>query len=240
MAVVYIGDGIYRGLSSDTKPTTGLNANAVFIETDTKQVFYWTSTAWTNKHLTTAHAQASAAETVASWKVSDSTSTVDIVNASSTDAVFSPWIRAFNLDTANPGLFFYAYIGNALDTGAEAGMRLDVRKQDNTALATRPLFSFRNAGTEVFNIGQTSFGFANKDLANVGNVTITDAKNVVVGSTTGTKIGTATTQKIGFFNATPVVQPAANPDTSDGLVATLQTEVNELKALLRSLGLMAP
>jgi hypothetical protein len=69
--------------------------------------------------------------------------------------------------------------------------------------------------------------------------TITDATNIVLGSTTGTKIGTATTQKLGFFNATPVVQAAANPDTSGATLAALETEVNELKALLRTYGLMA-
>lgn len=53
-------------------------------------------------------------------------------------------------------------------------------------------------------IAPTLFGVTLNDT-----VTIADAKNIVVGTTTGTKIGTATTQKIGFFNATPVVQPAA-------------------------------
>lgn len=48
----------------------------------------------------------------------------------------------------------------------------------------------------------------------VAGLTMTDAKNIVVGSTTGTKIGTATTQKIGFFNATPVVQPATTGTTT--------------------------
>jgi hypothetical protein len=38
---------------------------------------------------------------------------------------------------------------------------------------------------------------------------LADAGDITVGTTTGTKIGTATTQKIGFFDATPVVQPAA-------------------------------
>lgn len=40
-------------------------------------------------------------------------------------------------------------------------------------------------------------------------LTIKEAANIAVGTTTGTKIGTATTQKLGFFNATPIVQPAA-------------------------------
>ncbi len=42
------------------------------------------------------------------------------------------------------------------------------------------------------------------------------AKSIIAGTTNGLKIGTATTQKLGFYNATPVVQPAANTDTSTG------------------------
>ena len=40
-------------------------------------------------------------------------------------------------------------------------------------------------------------------------ITLADAIDIVVNATTGTKIGTATTQKLGFWNKTPVVQPAA-------------------------------
>ena len=43
-------------------------------------------------------------------------------------------------------------------------------------------------------------------------LTLADALNIAVNTTTGTKIGTATTQKIGFYNSTPVVQPAAIAD----------------------------
>lgn len=39
-------------------------------------------------------------------------------------------------------------------------------------------------------------------------LTLADAVNIVVNTTTGTKIGTATGQKLGFWNATPIVQPA--------------------------------
>lgn len=41
------------------------------------------------------------------------------------------------------------------------------------------------------------------------SLTLADAFNVVANTTTGTKIGTAVGQKLGFWNATPVVQPAA-------------------------------
>jgi hypothetical protein len=46
------------------------------------------------------------------------------------------------------------------------------------------------------------------------NLTMADAKNIVINATTGTKIGTATTQKIGFYNSTPVVQPATTGTTA--------------------------
>lgn len=42
-----------------------------------------------------------------------------------------------------------------------------------------------------------------------GNVVIVDNNNLGFGTINGTKLGTSTSQKIGFFNATPVVQPAS-------------------------------
>ena len=66
---------------------------------------------------------------------------------------------------------------------------------------------------------------------------LADAGNITLGTTTGTKIGTATTQKIGFYNATPVVQPAAvaNATTAVDVI----TQLNDLLAKLRTLGIIA-
>jgi hypothetical protein len=68
-------------------------------------------------------------------------------------------------------------------------------------------------------------------------ITVSDGGNVVLGTTTGTKIGTATTQKLGFYNATPVVQPAAVADATDA--ASVITQLNDLLARLRTLGIIA-
>ena len=43
-------------------------------------------------------------------------------------------------------------------------------------------------------------------------LTVGDAVNIATNTSTGTKIGTATGQKIGFWNTTPVDQPAAVAD----------------------------
>jgi len=69
-----------------------------------------------------------------------------------------------------------------------------------------------------------------------GNLTIS-TKDIVTDTTTGTKIGTATTQKIGFFNKSPVVQPAAVADATDA--ASVITQLNLLLGRMRDLGLIA-
>jgi hypothetical protein len=75
-----------------------------------------------------------------------------------------------------------------------------------------------------------------------GAFTVADARNIAVGTTTGTKIGTATTQKIGFFNATPVDQPATVTDptgvTTDEDVEA-RTAINAIIDRLQELGLIA-
>lgn len=86
--------------------------------------------------------------------------------------------------------------------------------------------------------------------------TMADATNLVVGSTTGTKIGTATTQKIGFYNQTPVVQPASATGnvhtvtagsttnvfvntTFDGSTGSTAYTVGDVVKNLKAIGLLA-
>lgn len=66
-----------------------------------------------------------------------------------------------------------------------------------------------------------------------------EGTDIVCQTTTGSMIGTGSTQKIGFWGATPVTQPVANADTSGASLGDLETEINQLKALLRTIGLMA-
>jgi len=74
-----------------------------------------------------------------------------------------------------------------------------------------------------------------------GHFNMPEAGNIVLGTTTGTAIGTAAAQKLGFWNATPVVQPAAVADASGGATvdAEARTALNDLLAKLRTIGLIA-
>ena len=53
-----------------------------------------------------------------------------------------------------------------------------------------------------------------------------DGNDLTFGTSTGSKIGDAATQKIGFWNATPVAQPAATGETT-GFTAGSGTAVND-------------
>jgi len=75
-----------------------------------------------------------------------------------------------------------------------------------------------------------------KNTTCTGNLTLS-TKNIVTDTTTGTKIGTATTQKLGFYDKTPVVQPAAVADATDA--ASVITQLNLLLSRMRDLGLIA-
>lgn len=119
-----------------------------------------------------------------------------------------------------------------------------------TPASDAPAGTFRRQGS-----GQTSpilqvQSEANAVLASVDKVGLLTAagatltghltlstKNLITDGTTGTKLGTATTQKLGFYNATPVVQPAAVADATDA--TDVITQLNALLARMRALGLIA-
>jgi hypothetical protein len=99
---------------------------------------------------------------------------------------------------------------SSLDYGAISGVIVDP-----TSGAEEGKLDFQVADAGVLTSRLTLEGAA---------LTFADAVDLAFDTTTGTKIGTATTQKIGFFDATPVVQPAAIADlTTTATTGTLPT-----------------
>jgi hypothetical protein len=95
-----------------------------------------------------------------------------------------------------------------------------------------------NLYRDAANSLRTDDNFTVAGTTTLGNtVTLGDTVNIVLNTGTGTKIGTNASQKLGFYNATPVVQPAAvaNATGAGDVVAQL----NFLLARLRTLGLIA-
>lgn len=81
------------------------------------------------------------------------------------------------------------------------------------ASVTAPSITFGDASTGIYRVSTNSIGFtcngADVGRFNTSGLLLADAMNVAVNTSTGTKIGTSTSQKLGFWNATPIVQPAS-------------------------------
>ena len=71
-----------------------------------------------------------------------------------------------------------------------------------------------------------------------GDIAFAEGVDFVLGTSTGTKWGTATSQKQGWWNATPVVQQA-DVGANDGTLASVATQANAMRTLLRTIGMMA-
>jgi hypothetical protein len=124
---------------------------------------------------------------------------------------------------------FIEFSNNANNLGATLAAVADGTWSSGTSHPTRLVFSTTADGA--------SSPTERLRITSAGVLQIADAGNISVGTTTGTKIGTATTQKLGFYNATPVVQPAAVANATDA--ATVITQLNDLLAKLRTLGIIA-
>ena len=74
--------------------------------------------------------------------------------------------------------------------------------------------NFRIRTTDVQNIQFYTNSTQRFTIGSDGNFYITEPGNFIFGTTIGTKIGAGTTQKIGFWNATPIVQPATGGGAS--------------------------
>lgn len=98
-------------------------------------------------------------------------------------------------------------------------------KSDNGFEGALTLADPLSVGTVKAADGTTAFTIANSTGVTTfaANLTLS-TKNIITDTTTGTKIGTATSQKLGFFNATPVVQPATT-GTTTGFTAGAGTAV---------------
>jgi hypothetical protein len=115
---------------------------------------------------------------------------------------------------------------------SQTGQVVLTRDADNT-LAQR---NGANGQTfRIYNLAGTNFERANFRWES--NEFIIDAEAGGSGTLHGIKLGSASTSLLGFFGATPVVQQGAVADATDA--ATAITQLNDLLARLRTLGLIA-
>lgn len=111
--------------------------------------------------------------------------------------------------------------------GAASGVAVTVT---SSGAAENLTLDAKGTGTITLN------GTATGTVTVGADLTMADAKNVVLNTSTGTKIGTAVTQKLGFFNATPVVQPASAGQADQGAMTTIGSNTGTSGAGLSLIG----
>ena len=107
-------------------------------------------------------AQASTAELIATFGVSDdAVGALTFRNGSATDAAFSPQIRGVEAGT---GVALRFLASATTDTGTTPVMTIDSARAVSTAITTRPLLDFRNAGAAILSLLPLNSG-ANSTLS---------------------------------------------------------------------------
>lgn len=169
-------------------------------------------------------------------------------------SAITPWTTVTNAtstysihaDTASAKLKYFPVSGDPLDLGSWALGRYSASVTHELTANTHVL---RNTnGDAILTVTPTNTTLSSNAL--------TFAGNWVLDSSTGNKIGTATSQKLGFWNATPIVQPASaaqavlsldvdvtGADTVDKAalnanLSAIQTLVNRLRTDLISVGII--
>ncbi len=135
------------------------------------------------------------------------------------------------VDSAAAAVFAISSAGRMFAfTGSAASAGIGFLGDPNTGLFSNvaDTLQFTAGGTERARISTAA-------------LQLSEAINLVVGTTTGSKLGTATTQKLGFWNATPVVQPAGIADVAGGATvdAEARAAINSLLGKLETIGLLA-
>ena len=141
------------------------------------------------------------------------------------------------LQFRDTGLFINSSVDGQLDISADTLINLGVA--GDTELGDGTLRVLKPQTTLKIDLGTSSLRYNDFYIGN--DINIDSGGNIIASTTTGTKIGTATTQLLGFYNATPVDQPATISDPAGGgtVDAEARTAIDALIDRLQELGLIA-
>jgi YD repeat-containing protein len=115
--------------------------------------------------------------------------------------------------SAPPGTFTGTWFTGGTSTTTKPQVLIEPTGTTSTAWNTSGTGLGVNAASGFTgNLYDLQLNGTSKYAFGVGALTFGDAVDLAFNTTTGTKIGTATTQKLAFWNAAPVVQPAAVAD----------------------------
>lgn len=116
----------------------------------------------------------------------------------------------------------YRWSCTAFTSGTAVAALADVAQNIAPPLVNssgQTVFAATATGINTLAVVATSAAFSGAVALSAGG-SVGDGTNIALATATGTKIGTATTQKLGFWNVTPVVQPAGAAQAVPAAYAT--------------------
>lgn len=129
---------------------------------------------------------------------------IDLLSTTNTWDAVQTFATTTKLQFRDTGIFIHSNLDGEITI--EADIKVNIGVAGDIELGTGTLSVMRPNTDNKIDFGTASFRF-NKGFFS-GDQDWEDL-NIVLSTTTGTKIGTSTTQKLGFYNVTPVNQPAA-------------------------------
>ena len=164
------------------------------------------------------------------------------IDGNANDIVFPEgFLTIGDESTGNPGFLKLGWdgestggVGGTLVIQDPLGGEIIIESQDQTSTSSITLLFPLMEGDNEFVVTEQAQTLLAKTL---DTLTMVDATDIILDTTTGTKIGTGTLQKIGFWNVTPIVQPAHIADATDA--ASAISQLNLLLAQIATLGLQA-
>lgn len=160
---------------------------------------------WNGTNTVSGSTAATYTGTVTTWSVSSNGNVSSNIMNANTGTAAQCFFQAANAGSA--AIISMGVLGTGFTTSGLLVANLARITTTTTAVGT--LFSSSNSAAKYWwSIGGTATANLIMTLDTTA-LTLAESVNLITGTTTGTKIGTATTQKIGFWNATPIIQPAS-------------------------------
>lgn len=186
MTVVYAGNGIYLGLVADTKPTTGVATNAVFITTDKPTIHYYNGSSWvTDAASTTSTNTFSAVQTFTAVPIINGGTGYTLTLERTTSTAGIDVGIGFNEQNASSAPIRYAaFLGGIATGGNTAGAEIgSIKFQTMVAGTLTTIFLVDGTGNIRLGVNQR-LRFSETGLTTSRTYSWPDATTTVVGTDT--------------------------------------------------------
>lgn len=184
MTVKYIGDGIYLGLAADTKPTSGVVTNAIYVTTDKPALHYYNGSSW----VTDIPALSSSNKFTATQAISVNTGYVLALTREVSTVGFDVGMEFKQLNSSSAEVRVAAFLGGFVSGGNTAGAikgQIKFQTVDNSSTST--VLTADNVGDVTIGKNQR-LKFSESTQTSAHTITFPDATTLLLGESSAVSV----------------------------------------------------